>query len=63
MLAEVAEPQAGVAEDLAAVEILFAQKDAQQGAFPGPIAADESDLWCCRELMVASAPSRRIWSP
>ena len=33
-----------MADDLAAVEFLFAEQDAQQRALAGPVAADEADL-------------------
>ena len=44
MLPQIAQPQLGMADDLAAVELFLAQQDAQQRALAGAVAADEADL-------------------
>ena len=44
VLAQIAQPQLGMADDLALVELFFAQQDAQQRALAGAVAADEADL-------------------
>ncbi len=44
VLAQVAQPQLGVADDLAFVEIFLAQQNAQQGGLAGAVAADETDF-------------------
>ena len=44
VLAEIAQAEAGMTEDFAAVELFFAQQNAQQRALARPVAADEADL-------------------
>ena len=44
VLAEVAEAEAAAANDLARVEFLFAEEDAQECTFPRPVPAHEADL-------------------
>ena len=44
VLPEVAQLQGGMPDHVAAVEFLLAEQDAQQGAFPGAILADEAHL-------------------
>ena len=42
VLPQIAQPQAAVADDFAAVEFFFAEQNAQQRALAGPVAADEA---------------------
>ena len=44
VLAEIPEAQPGEADDVAGVELLFAEDDPQEGALAGAVAADEADL-------------------
>ncbi len=44
VLAQIAQPQLGMADHLAAVEFFVAEQDAQQGRFAGAVAADEAHL-------------------
>ena len=41
MLAQVAQPQLGMAEDLAAVELFLTEQDLEQRALPRPVPSDE----------------------
>ena len=44
MLPQIAQPEPGEADDVAGVELLFAEDDPQEGALAGAVAADEPDL-------------------
>ena len=45
VLPQIAEPQLGMADDFATFQFFFTQEDAQERAFAGAVAADESDLY------------------
>ena len=49
VLAQVPQPQPGVADDLATVEFFLTEQNAKQGAFSGPVAADKPHLHVVRQ--------------